>query len=45
MNTTKISAENTMTQPVKVLYTAKAHTTDGREGGASRRDKDEAMYE
>src|SRR6266478_5983200 len=36
MNTTKISAENTMTQPVKVLYTAKAHTTGGREGGASR---------
>jgi Ohr subfamily peroxiredoxin len=25
-----------MTQPVKVLYTAKAHTTGGREGGASR---------
>src|SRR5262245_9845894 len=33
MNTTE---ENTMTQPVKVLYTAKAHTTGGREGGASR---------
>jgi len=28
--------QNTMTQPVKVLYTAKAHTTGGREGGASR---------
>jgi osmotically inducible protein OsmC len=26
----------TTTQPVKVLYTAKAHTTGGREGGASR---------
>jgi len=36
MNATKTSEENTMTQPVKVLYTAKAHTTGGREGGASR---------
>jgi osmotically inducible protein OsmC len=36
MNTTKMSEEGTMTQPVKVLYTAKAHTTGGREGGASR---------
>ena len=27
---------DTTTQPVKVLYTAKAHTTGGREGGASR---------
>jgi osmotically inducible protein OsmC len=36
MNTTKTSEENTTTQPVKVLYTAKAHTTGGREGGASR---------
>src|SRR6476659_1826594 len=36
MNTTKTSEENTMTQPMKVLYTAKAHTTGGREGGASR---------
>src|SRR5262252_5127110 len=26
----------TTTQPVKVLYTAKAHTTGGREGGTSR---------
>jgi Ohr subfamily peroxiredoxin len=34
MNSTK--QENTMTEPVKVLYTAKAHTTGGREGGASR---------
>jgi Ohr subfamily peroxiredoxin len=25
-----------MTQPVKVLYTAKTHTTGGREGGTSR---------
>ena len=36
MNTTKVSEESTMTQPAKVLYTAKAHTTGGREGGASR---------
>ena len=36
MNTTKTSEENTVTQPAKVLYTAKAHTTGGREGGASR---------
>src|SRR6516164_1575536 len=27
---------NTTTQPKNVLYTAKAHTTGGREGGASR---------
>src|SRR5712664_3462964 len=33
MNTAQ---ESTMTQPVKVLYTAKTHTTGGREGGASR---------
>jgi len=31
MNTTKMSEENTITQPAKVLYTAKAHTTGGRE--------------
>jgi len=36
MNTTEIPEQNTTTQPAKVLYTAKAHTTDGREGGASR---------
>jgi lipoyl-dependent peroxiredoxin len=36
MNTTKMPEESTVTQPVKVLYTAKAHTTGGREGGASR---------
>jgi osmotically inducible protein OsmC len=36
MNTTTISESSTMTQPAKVLYTAKAHTTGGREGGASR---------
>ena len=36
MNTTKRSEGSTMTEPVKVLYTAKAHTTGGREGGASR---------
>jgi osmotically inducible protein OsmC len=36
MNTTKMSEESTMTQPVKLLYTAKAHTTGGRDGGGSR---------
>jgi len=36
MNTTTMSEQSTKTQPVKVLYTAKAHTTGGREGGASR---------
>jgi osmotically inducible protein OsmC len=36
MNTTKMTEGSTLTQPVKVLYTAKAHTTGGREGGASR---------
>ena len=36
MNTTKMSEESVLTQPTKVLYTAKAHTTGGREGGASR---------
>jgi Ohr subfamily peroxiredoxin len=36
MNTTTVSEENTTTQAVKLLYTAKAHTTGGRDGGASR---------
>ena len=36
MNATKMSEETTATQQAKVLYTAKAHTTGGREGGASR---------
>src|SRR5947199_4686571 len=36
MNTTTMSEPSTAAKPVKVLYTAKAHTTDGREGGASR---------
>jgi Ohr subfamily peroxiredoxin len=36
MNTTKTSEESAIAQPVKVIYTAKAHTTGGREGGASR---------
>jgi len=36
MNRTPMSEQNTTTQPVKVLYTAKTHTTGGREGGASR---------
>src|ERR1700761_8200368 len=36
MNTTNTSEETVAAQPEKVLYTAKAHTTGGREGGASR---------
>src|SRR3989441_10712649 len=36
MNTTTLSEPSTAAKPVKVLYTAKAHTTGGREGGASR---------
>ena len=34
--TTKASGSSTTTLPVKVLYTAKTHTTGGRDGGASR---------
>jgi osmotically inducible protein OsmC len=36
MNTTEMLKESTTTQSAKLLYTAKAHTTGGREGGASR---------
>ncbi len=36
MNTTNTSEESATTQSAKLLYTAKAHTTGGREGGASR---------
>jgi osmotically inducible protein OsmC len=37
MNTTQTSEEIKTTQPEKkVVYTAKAHTTGGRDGGASR---------
>ena len=36
MNTTQMPEQTTTTQPAKLLYTAKAHTTGGREGGASR---------
>src|SRR6201992_1947124 len=35
MNTTT-ATETTPTHPAKLLYTAKAHTTGGRDGGASR---------
>lgn len=35
MNATQVSEKNTAAQPAKVLYTAKARTTGGREGGAS----------
>jgi Ohr subfamily peroxiredoxin len=36
MNTTTLSEDRTAAKPVKVLYTAKTHTTGSREGGASR---------
>ena len=36
MNTTNIIQENTATQSAKLLYTAKAHTIGGRDGGSSR---------
>src|SRR5262252_3720907 len=36
MNATQIAEESTVIQNSKLLYTAKAHTTGGREGGASR---------
>ena len=36
MNTTTASEEKTSTQSAKVIYTAKTHTTGGRDGGASR---------
>lgn len=36
MNTTITSEKTTTAQPAKVLYTAKTHTTGGREGGSSR---------
>src|SRR2546423_92760 len=36
MNSTTMSEPNTTTQRAKLLYTAKAHTTGGREGGHSR---------
>ena len=36
MNATTTAKESTRSQSAKLLYTAKAHTTGGREGGASR---------
>ena len=36
MNATTTPEQKTTTHLFKVLYTAKAHTTGGREGGASR---------
>ena len=36
MSTTNMTEDRTMSQNAKLLYTAKAHTTGGREGGASR---------
>ena len=35
MNTAQITEDLSTTQSAKLLYTAKAHTTGGREGGAS----------
>lgn len=40
MNTTETSPKNIENQHGKVVYTAKAHTTGGREGGASRTSDD-----
>lgn len=36
MTTATLPNPSTAAKPVKVLYTAKTHTTGGREGGASR---------
>ena len=36
MNTAKLPEERATAQPAKLLYTAKAHTTGGRDGGLSR---------
>jgi osmotically inducible protein OsmC len=36
MNTTKTNEETTIAAPKKAVYTAKAHTIGGRDGGASR---------
>jgi len=36
MNTTTVSDEETSIQSAKVIYTAKTHTTGGRDGGSSR---------
>jgi osmotically inducible protein OsmC len=36
MNTATLSENITTTEPAKVVYTAKTHTTGGRDGGASR---------
>jgi Ohr subfamily peroxiredoxin len=36
MNTTTVSEEKTSTQSTKTIYTAKTHTTGGRDGGSSR---------
>lgn len=35
MNATQVSPRTTSSQPERLLYTAKAHTTGGRDGGAS----------
>jgi lipoyl-dependent peroxiredoxin len=36
MNTTQLTEQSATAQPAKLIYTAKAHTTGGRDGGTSR---------
>jgi Ohr subfamily peroxiredoxin len=36
MNTTEISQEKIITQPAKLLYTGKTHTTGDRDGGSAQ---------
>ena len=36
MNATKTTELTNIAEPKKAVYTAKAHTTGGRDGGASR---------
>ncbi len=36
MNTTQMNEETNIAEPKKAVYTAKAHTIGGRDGGASR---------
>jgi lipoyl-dependent peroxiredoxin len=36
MNATQLTEQSATVQPAKLIYTAKAHTTGGRDGGTSR---------
>ena len=36
MDTTQLTEQSAAAQPAKLIYTAKAHTTGGRDGGTSR---------